>query len=552
LGSSFRNQVRITTFAFIALFYLSLSGCKGLAGETQVQPSPEMKSTTTPSPTPTSVRLPNLEVEAIGIQILTADECDETAKIEYSVNIEIANSGDAHVGIFHVLINEQREQAVSEVGMGESVTVEFTTTAMRIQVLVDNRDEVTELDETDNFTEMDVPAPSQEVCPSVPEVKPSPESVIIPYLPGNVEINILQIRMFNEKEGWAIGEREEGVEHILQTKNGGRTWQDVSPPEPIVENDSPFLRATAFFMDLENAWVTYQSDPHGQPGAVWHTQNSGLSWEPGLSRTDGISGSASSWAKLEFVDENHGWLLVDHFVGAHTYQAELYQTLDGGVTWQLIQNDQANQWMAGSTAGIDFIDTTNGMITSTNLATGGVFTYRTTDGGATWVEHELSSPDTNSDLFNLLTCGIGYPSLASREEGILSVFCYNEEGVSASYLYGTLDTGYTWKAYPFPGEFRGVAFDVVRPDLIFILGRYEPESSSDTSEETAELYRSIDRGKSWEQVSIVHWYGSIHFIDGQFGWAIARLEVGNMLLFTSNSGLTWERLQPLTALDDGV
>jgi len=545
------RPARNFVLAVLALIFFSLSDCKGMGSETQTQPSTEMFFTETPAPPVTPEKLPNLKIGTLQILDQKSYECNEKGKVEVLVSVEIVNDGDAEAGFFHVNLNEEREELIPGLCKDERVVLEISTTTTRFQVMVDHQHEVAELEEGDNFGEVEIPQSLEEACSTAPDMVPVSDEHLLPHYPENVEIRILQIRMFSEIQGWAIGDQEDGLEHVLYTRDGGQTWHDVSPPEGIMNIESPFLKATAFFLDLENAWVTYQSDSHGQHGVVWRTQNAGHTWEQSTFLIETIKDSAISWAKLEFVDDKHGWLLIDHCFGGSTYETELFQTKDGGITWLQIQNDQANRWIEGSIAGIDFIDSENGMISSTNFAARKLYTYFTRNGGKTWNRYELSSPDTNSDLFNLLPCGIGSPVLLSAAEGLLNIFCYNDDGITASYLYGTLDAGYTWKAYPLPDAFRGVSNEVVKEDLIYLLGTFLPDTSGDTPVETSRLYESKDRGKSWNRLTTVHWYGRIHFIDENMGWAITRPDFGGLLFSTSDGGLTWERVHPKIATADG-
>ena len=62
------------------------------------------------------------------------------------------------------------------------------------------------------------------------------------------------IEMFTETAGWAIGGEEDPGKLVLITRDGGNTWTDVSPPEPVSNIQKI---AFGFFLDADTAWVTY-------------------------------------------------------------------------------------------------------------------------------------------------------------------------------------------------------------------------------------------------------------------------------------------------------
>ena len=506
-------------------------------------PASAVVITATPEP------LPNLMIKEAWIGMAEVGDCIDPDHPQYKAQVEIMNDGSTEAEAFQVLINGSYTEVVPGLDWGESVVLELTIESDRFQVTLDHQEEVIEENESDNFREVAVDLSSLPICTPVVEGQALSPFSVYPLLPAEIPISILQIHMFNESAGWGIGEIEKDASHILRTNDGGWTWLDVTPPEILSDNDTSFMRATAYFLDNERAWVTFQSDPHGQPGIVWHTTDAGLTWQSGLDRMHGIIGSASSWPVFDFIDGKTGWMLINHFVGESNYEAELFKTRDGGITWEPIQNDQVSPWVVGSVGGMDFFNTSEGVLTSTNPLQAGVYVYWTDYGGTKWGEQKLTSPDTNQDLFNLLFCGVSAPVTISSERCLLSVYCYNEDGLSIPYLYQSEDMRMTWKAYPFPGSFKGTSIDIVHPDLIFFLGRKVRESGEVDFEEGGELYRSLDGGENWSNLATLDWYGPIHFLDGQLGWGIAMDQEGTALFHTEDGGLTWQNLQPRTITD---
>jgi len=92
------------------------------------------------------------------------------------------------------------------------------------------------------------------------------------------------------------------------------------------------------------------------------TSDGGLSW-------DSIPlPMENSWRKIQFTDDNHGYI-----IGGDNTAGYLLKTVDAGQTWELIDlHAQESPW------GMHFLDNNTGFITGT------WFFKKTTDGGHTW------------------------------------------------------------------------------------------------------------------------------------------------------------------------
>ena len=536
----------LLSITLLSAFTLCISSCHAnVEGTVSSDPL-----TTQISHTPTPLRLPDLVINEFWIELSAMGRCFDPGHPQYQADIEIMNTGNSGSGAFSVLINGDREENIPGLEEGESILLELSLEMDRLSIYLDHQEEVLEENERNNLQEIDMDFSSLPLCTAIPGDLPSPQVSVIPLFTADMPVSVLQTQMFNEEEGWGIGELEKDIQHVLRTEDGGKTWLDVTPPVPTSEEAISYMKATGFFMDAENAWITFQDDPHGEPGVVWYTQDAGLSWQVSLERIHGVIGSLTSWPVFDFVDELTGWMLINHFVGANTYGVELFQTHDGGRTWEQLQSSQVDPWVVGSVAGMDFIDSSNGLLTSTNSLEAGVYVYWTKDGGRTWMEQRLSSPDTNQDLFMLLPCGVSKPESFSLQMGYLGVYCYNEQGISVPYLYHTSDKGTTWEAYPFPGKFKGISMDIIAPDLAFALGRPVGDIGDADLLQRGDLYRSMDAGKNWSSIAALDWYGPIQFIDEKRGWAIVGSQDGAVLLQTDDGGSTWADLEPRTITDD--
>ncbi len=62
----------------------------------------------------------------------------------------------------------------------------------------------------------------------------------IAHLAAGQAINIIKIHMLDPYSGWGIGGLVHAQDHIFRTQDGGDTWRDVTPPQPVpAAGDAP-------------------------------------------------------------------------------------------------------------------------------------------------------------------------------------------------------------------------------------------------------------------------------------------------------------------------
>lgn len=186
-----------------------------------------------------------------------------------------------------------------------------------------------------------------------------------------------------------------GAGYVIRTTDGGATWQQISCGSGATvsafdrfangdlvavgeggrvltrEAGAPRwrLRATLGTSNLEAVQVLGAQEVVAvdQTGRVFRSADGGATWSPFAS-----SPPALSAADLHFSSALDGWVVGQGFSGA-----ALFHTVDGGATWTPVPDFQ------GTYVAVDFVGA-NGWA----LAVYGTL-WRTTDGGASWSEHEL-------------------------------------------------------------------------------------------------------------------------------------------------------------------
>lgn len=336
------------------------------------------------------------------------------------------------------------------------------------------------------------------------------------------------LHMQSATTGWAIlrESQESRVKRIMRTTDGGASWYDVTPLNP------PGGVSQAFFLDGQHAWAL---QPGEQQAVVWQTTDGGQTWKPGQP-LDIVDLSNTS---LTFLDAQNGWLFYGQAIGMHKVPTTVYQSTDGGLTWQIIYADepgQAGELFSGYKSGYVFQDGTTGWAgVASPYVLPEVVTTR--DGGYTWEAQflPLPSPYTESDVgeCDMVAAPFVFPTQTVM---IVSKCWIGDE--THRYLYLTVDGGQAWSANRIPGSEGAVEFASAQEGWAVSIDGSERNVS--------ELYRTYDGGLTWMFIRQVNWWtNQLDFVNDQEGWAVARSGENMAFLHTSDGGETWQQLQPL-------
>lgn len=111
---------------------------------------------------------------------------------------------------------------------------------------------------------------------------------------------------------------------VLRTVDGGRTWQQVSPPDGV---GLRFRDVEAF--DADTALV--QSIGSGEESRIYRTTDGGAHWTETFRNPD----PNAFYDCMAFFDRRHGLALSDPVDG----RFRLLSTTDGGRTWKVLPNE---------------------------------------------------------------------------------------------------------------------------------------------------------------------------------------------------------------------
>ncbi len=388
------------------------------------------------------------------------------------------------------------------------------------------------------------PAATEEMYPTF---TPAPTFTALPTLQPSQSLSIKTLHMVDEQNGWGI----EADGHILHTTDGGWTWKDVTPRSGAYQ-DSGF-----FALDAATAWATpYQAGcftmncpPKPNNASIWHTKDGGNTWQeqPLCLQSQQCNFSFDTGTDyyypiaLQFVDSNHGWLLivVAHMMFQDRYR--LYQTTDSGQHW-IPELDNITGPFVMSATDLAFQNGQMGWFATSQIdgATdpkADWSIYQSIDSGLNWNEFQLPEPNPLPDAFtgNSVWCGAYNVETLSTNAVSVTIHCrvYTDPVSNYEFYFHSIDEGKTWNSWLKTG------------DVNFITNTIGWRSS--TNKDEYDLEQTRDGGLTWTWIKSVRWNGDFDFVNEQIGWAIATNNDNVALVHTTDGGKTWEEIKPVVA-----
>ncbi|MEW9548991.1 WD40/YVTN/BNR-like repeat-containing protein [Nonomuraea sp. NPDC050783] len=270
---------------------------------------------------------------------------------------------------------------------------------------------------------------------------------------------------------WVSG--SEGT--VLRTVDGGRTWQDVSPPS----TDALQFRDIEAF-DARRAVAL--SIGEGTDSRVYRTEDGGRTWAETFRNDE----PRAFYDCLAFFDTRHGLAMSDPVDGRFRVLA----TDDGGRSWRVLPADgmpEALPGEAGFAASGQCLVTAGGR--DAWLAGGGgerARVFHSRDRGRTWTVADTPVPagDPARGVFGL--------AFRDRHRGLAVGGDYRPGQPSPSAAAITGDGGATWRAaaVPPPAYRSGVAWLPYAPAAAVAVG----PSGSDVTWTGGRTWRTFDAG----------------------------------------------------------
>jgi photosystem II stability/assembly factor-like uncharacterized protein len=244
------------------------------------------------------------------------------------------------------------------------------------------------------------------------------------------------MKLLTPNVGWAATKQK-----LFYPTDGGAQWKDITPK---LSHKSQTV-SSVFFLDASTGWVllSYGGKENPKTGVsetlfeLATTGNGGESWStaplevPDPDPRRGLSGEA--W--LDFVDSQHGWLMIRMNGNTAVSFGVLRATEDGGKTWKSLGVPAAGP--------IRFVTPTDGWAEGgpTEDVTQGI--YVTRDGGRDWDLVTLKAPTETLPKTNPT---YQLPHFVDKDTGfLLATFSEPNDESPKLVLFTTKDGGRTWK-----------------------------------------------------------------------------------------------------------
>lgn len=354
----------------------------------------------------------------------------------------------------------------------------------------------------------------------ITQATPTPTVVVTPtptLAPAGPPAPLSALWVSDATTGWA----RTTTQLILHTSNGGKNWQDVTPPYSA--RSSGQLPPAFTFLDGTIAWVAVsgQQQPDGTiHTVVFRTSNGGHNWQEAILPTSQLGAS-----QVQFVDAQHGWVLSSFGGGAAGSQAvDLFRSSDGGQTWNIVARAPGAFPFHGIKSGMSWISPTTGWVTGFIAIPNTALLYRTQDAGVSWQQQSLPLPSLQGGITTQP------PVFFSATEGLLPVTFASAQGQNLV-VYATHDGGNTWVSSTMLST-TGTIWDFLTMQQGWVVG------ANGTS-----LYETSDGGLHWTTIIPSANFQSISqldFVSMSEGWAISTPTGAEpALLKTSDGGQSW-------------
>ncbi len=294
--------------------------------------------------------------------------------------------------------------------------------------------------------------------------------------PKPIGDEIQQVFFADSLNGWVVPLDNT----LLKTTDGGNVWNIIY---------TNIFLSKIYFLNKDEGWgVGRDYFEENISYNIYHTTNGGLNWE--IQLTD-----SSGFYDVYFINKLKGWA-----VNTNAYYKPVFQTTDGGKSWQpegagLFRLDDG-----GSSGNIMFADSLNGFETFV----GALWGISTFDGGKTWQRDSALSgfKIVKTDSIHMWILGYGF-------------------------VTRSINGGKSWTGVNFPSASSyAYTYD------IFALDSSNVFISADSG-----LYRSIDGGIRWSKITNGQ-FGSFWFINRNEAWGGGVGYISGLYLST-DSGSTW-------------
>lgn len=331
----------------------------------------------------------------------------------------------------------------------------------------------------------------------------------------------VSIQFLNELDGWGATETQ-----IVRTNDGGITWYNVTPPE-VTETG---YNVDIFVLDNNHIWMQLPDNENfPNSGLLYRTNDGGITWTS--NKVPFSSGD------LTFLDPNNGWVMAGLGVAAGSMGVSVFQTTDGGGTWEQNYTNDPNLSNAGDSLplgglknGLTPLNMQTAWVYGVIYAPGTAYLYRTDDAGANWKEVTLPLPEgtENAEL------SVEKITLIAPNFGFLTMRITSDNTNLAVYVSD--DSGDRWLLMPTLIPNGGSADFLSANEAVIYNGE--------------QFYVTRDAARTWTiippDIKFGDTFAGMDFVNALSGWIITLDPTNNhrSLYRTSDGGATWSPVVP--------
>jgi photosystem II stability/assembly factor-like uncharacterized protein len=331
-----------------------------------------------------------------------------------------------------------------------------------------------------------------------------------------------------------------GAQGIELSTDGGMRWSNVTAPGLGVQGGKHWINGL-FALNADDAWVAYGGLGARAPQSVIATTDGGRKWR--------VIGAKPPVCELDFVSVSDGWCAaIGGALGSET--VTLYRTTDGARSWRVVSRTSPDSRSPG---GLPFGGDKNIAFSTADVgwaafasAAGVAPLFESENGGGSWIERNVAPPPRHigpppRDGYGAMFAG--QPAMNGRFGAV--GYSVGQRIGARTIVYRTTDAGRDWRPVvpPGPGKpwlvdtltgrswrlvygnrilatddsgrtWHTIRSDHTFPDLSYSFGSPTPPVvlfasdhvgwivQPDLESSTNTLWRTVDGGRRWHQVTV--------------------------------------------------